>query len=211
MLYFNESVSHQFGGNVKSILTIWRKSLSQLLWATFGTPRGMALTPALLPISVCSFHEHIYAESQRMFPCSLVSASFCYDKTKRQPGFVAYSQGFKKKKKKTCADDVRIMQSDERSVFLLAVSRNNLSLNKTEDWRDKIQKKRACAVDFSACSSSTIFFFLDNGSAKMWSVCSNQWVNLWKQPLKTKTQLKKNTISILSKSPVGLEPPFNDI
>lgn len=211
MLYFNESVSHQFGGNVKSIFTIWRKSLSQLLWATFGTPRGMALTAALLPISVCSFHEHIYAESQRMFPCSLVSASFCYDKTKRQPGFVAYSQGFKKKKKKKRAPALWELCNQTSGAFSSWLCHGTIRVwIKQRIDEIKWRKKGHARWTSVLVALPPSFFPLDNGSAKMkcQSVQTNGWTS-GNSHLKQKKTIKKKTRLASSVSPQSdLNPPL---
>lgn len=76
---------------------------------------------------------------------------------------------------KTSTDAVRITQSDKRSVFLSAVSRNNPSLNKTEVWRDKKQKMRpvhsVLLSSYLACFSLTMIWLSQQNKS---SVFSNQ-------------------------------------
>lgn len=67
------------------------------------------------------------------FPARWYLHLFVTTKQKGNLVLLHIHRGLKKKEKKMCADAVRIMQSDKRSVFLLAVSWNNPSLNKTED------------------------------------------------------------------------------
>lgn len=119
--------------------------------------------------STCTFAQN---------PSGSFPARWCLhpllQQNKKATWFCCIFTGFleKKRKKKKSADAVRIMQSDKRSVFLLAVSRNNPSLNKTEDWRDKKQKKglghwtlvlTVLPPSYLAC----LVLLLDNESAKM--------------------------------------------
>lgn len=152
--------------NFNSINFRW-KGFLLLFRSAFVTPQDTMFTSVLLQISICSFHEHIRAESQRIISCSLVSASFCYGKNKKPTCFFCIFTGLFFLKgvlwnSKTSTDAVRITQSDKQSVFLLAVSRKNPSLNKTQVWRDKKQKIRPVYLVLLSSYFACLGFFLDN-------------------------------------------------
>lgn len=180
IIYLNKSLSHWFGENVKSNLngvTVQRKNLLLLQWATFGTPRDMALT-----------HKRLLLPRTH----SLLT------------GICILLLRQNKKATWFCCIFCCIAQ------FFFCLCHGTIWA-----WKNRIDKLRKKGLALRTLALAVLLqsylarsaLLLDNESAKTnrQSVQTKRWTS------GNSCLEKKNTISILIKSPVRLEPPFNDI